>query len=57
MKHDIIYIKRTGRWICKCGEHGYTEKSKNEHEIDVELEIDPSYEYVDYDEYNKKHTS
>lgn len=41
--HDLIYIKRTGFWVCKCGESGRTGKSMTEHQIQIESERKVEY--------------
>ncbi len=38
--HDIIFIKRTGRWVCKCGDAGQTKSSMEDHIRVVQLEQD-----------------
>jgi len=42
IKHDLIHIERTGRWVCKCGKSGYlsSDAIKHQKEIDIELEYD-----------------
>ncbi len=36
MEHDIIYIKRTQRWVCKCGKAGHNEKSMLTHRTEIQ---------------------
>ena len=37
-KHDLIFIERTCRWVCKCGACGYLKSDMLIHEQEIEAE-------------------
>ena len=52
MKHDIIFIERTHRWVCKCGKSGHLKSDMLIHKQEIESEAISDDVYKEYKSLN-----
>ena len=38
MKHDLIFVERTCRWVCKCGKAGHLKSDMLIHQKEIDAE-------------------